>query len=133
MKKCSNGTLGVPKREMTTEETFINGSLIKPGQFGKDGPGREDFFDPKRASDLISEEVSTNGSLEQFSSEVFINGSLPENLSSSPLLPLYKSVVRTMFLPWFPSREGLKKWTFAEGGFVKKPLLSINQFPRKNG
>ena len=88
---------------MTTEEAFINGSLIKPGQFGKDGPGREDIFVPKRASDLVSEEVSTSGSLEKFSSEVFINGSLPENLSSSPLLPLYKSVVRTMLLPSFPS------------------------------
>ena len=88
---------------MTTEEAFINGSLMKTVQFGEDGPGREDIFDPKRASDLVSEEVSTSGSLEKFSSEVFINGSLPENLSSSPLLPLYKSVVRTMLLPSFPS------------------------------
>ena len=89
---------------MTTEKAFINaGSLIKPGQFGEDGPGREDIFDPKRASDLISEEISTNGSSEVFSSEVFINGSLPENLSSSPLLPLYKLVVRTMLLPSFAS------------------------------
>ena len=89
---------------MTTEKAFINGSLMKTVQFEKAGPGREDIFDPKRASDLISEEVSTNGSLEEFSSEVFINGSLPENLSSSPLLPLYKLVVRTMLLPSFPSR-----------------------------
>ena len=88
---------------MTTKEAFINGSLMKTVQFGEDGPGREDIFDPKRASDLISEKVSTNGSLEEFSSEVFINGSLPENLSSSPLLPLYKLVVRTMLLPSFPS------------------------------
>ena len=117
---------------MTTEEAFINGSLIKPGQFGKDGPGREDIFVPKRASDLVSEEVSTSGSLEEFSSEVFINGSLPENLSSSPLLPLYKSVVRTMLLPSFPFREGLKSGHLV-GGFVKKTLPSINQFPTKNG
>ena len=85
---------------MTTD--FINGSLMKAVQFEKADPGREDIFDPKRASDMVSEEVSTSGSLEEFSSEVFINGSLPENLSSSPLLPLYKLVVRTMLLPSFP-------------------------------
>ena len=81
---------------MNTETYYMSGIFIIFILVSK-------YFDPKRASDLVSEEVSTSGSLEEFSSEVFINGSLPENLSSSPLLPLYKSVVRTMLLPSFPS------------------------------